>query len=186
MGMSDDYTKTLVRKLSARDDWSVLALSEEFKRLIEQIGRDVKADSVSGKIATILIQHQIMHEFVKKLIETSNLYVQGEIWPSVYEPAYDNNKEQMTGWYIDYFEKHCISVKGKSDFIRESKRLNEIRNKVAHNLIGKNDVIINQSYTRCGELLTKVGRNYAVCMAEMMKLLVDLTKRVDFTEFVEL
>jgi hypothetical protein len=179
----DAYTAKLIDKLTDTTRWGVQVMTNDSMFLIQQINNDLKNSTVSSRIAIMLVQHQVMHEMTKDMIELSNLYIQGEIWPTVYRPVYDRGEERMTGWYLAYFKNNCIESKGKDAYINKARRLNEIRNKVAHNILGKNAAIINQSFEEFQSLFTEVNAQYVECANNIIWRLSDLTKRVDFTDF---
>jgi hypothetical protein len=182
--VSSPYDINLRNKLLG--EWVSLEISDGFEKLADRVKNEVGSDSISGKIAYIFIQHQIMHEVTKSLIKLSNLYVQGEIWPIVFNPAYDEGEDKMTGWYIDYFVKHCIECKSKKEYVEKAKRLNQIRNKVAHNLTGKNEVIVERSFDEFEELYIQASKLASVCIHDVIRMLNDLVHRVDFEELIEL
>lgn len=90
----------------------------------------------------------------------------------------------MTGWYISYYEDHCIGCKGKAELLKEAKKVNNIRNKVAHNLSGKNEVVIRSSYQTFGLTYDRVLEFADQCEQDMTRLLEDLNARVEWNEIL--
>lgn len=180
------YNTKLLRKLANAEKWwdEIGEDDGELNKLYTQLAKDIEADSVSGKIALILLQHQLFHELLRELISVSTLYVQAEIWPTRFEPSYDAGKDRTTGWYVTYYAEHCIDCKGKTEFIAAMWDMNKIRNKVAHKLIGKNDSIVNQSYKDFIKVSATVLDTYSICADDLHSKLVDLTKRADFEELL--
>jgi hypothetical protein len=183
--MSDTYTNDLAKRLVDTKQWTLSPPGDDFLQLARSVKNDTKSETVSSKIAIILVHHQIMHELTKNLIYMATLYIQGEIWPTELSPSYDNNDEKMTGWYIGYLRDHCIEFKHKDDYLKTAARLNAIRNKVAHDLTGKNEVIIGRSYSEFEKLFSELYAHHEKCENGLLNLLTDLTKRVDFEEFIE-
>lgn len=182
--MDNNYTDNLVKRLTDATQWAQPLPSEEFLHLAQSVKNDVISNTVSSKIAVILVHHQIMHELTKNLIHMSTLYIQGEIWPTKLDPPYDNNDEKMTGWYLNYLKDHCIDFKHKDEYLVLALRLNKLRNKVAHELTGKNEVVIDRSYNEFTKLFSELHTHYEQCEEWLFHLLDDLTKRVDFEEFM--
>ena len=184
--MTDSYDRNLKELLLDKNKWMPKDFTEDFRILLSQIEKDVSSDSISGKIASIFIRHQIIHEITKDLIKLSHLYLQAEIWPTKFVPKYDDGKERMTGWYIDYYEGSCIECKSKDTFVREVKSLNRIRNKVAHNITGKNEVVINSSYKQFSKHFNKAIYCFNdECLPYLLWKLDDLTSTVDFKQLLE-
>lgn len=181
----DAYTQTLVEILISRDKWPELSFTDEFDRLSLDVVEEIGTGTVSAKMASIFINHQIVHEMLKNLIAKCNLYIQGEIWPVVYRPKFDSGDEKMTGWYISYFNDSCIDLKAKADFIKYTSELNRLRNKVAHNLTGKNNSIISETHRQFMATFSKAVVAYAECESEVLRYLTDLTNRVDFSDFID-
>lgn len=180
----DDYSLNLIDRLSNPRKWYKSALDSDFIKLTAKVNKELRSDTISGKIASIFIQHQIMHEIIKDLIGLATLYVQGEIWPAVFQPPFDGGKDKMTGWYISYYEDHCIGCKGKAELLKEAKKVNNIRNKVAHNLSGKNEVVIRSSYQTFGLTYDRVLEFADQCEQDMTRLLEDLNARVEWNEIL--
>jgi hypothetical protein len=182
--MSDAYDKDLLNKFT-NSSWILDDFSDDFMKMIRQAEKDVSTNSTSGKIASILLKHQAIHEMTKDLINLSHTYLQGEIWPTRISPKYDGGKEKMTYWYIEYYENNCIGCNGKTDFIKEVKIINDIRNKVAHNLAGKNDAMVNDSYLKFESHFAKAISHYNdECYVALVDLLTDLNRRVDFSDLI--
>lgn len=179
----DSYTDALVDILVNPDKWPQLVMSNDFDELARDVNNDVGSGTTSAKIASIFVKHQLIHEMTKSLISMCNLYVQGEIWPAVFKPAVDKNQDQMTGWYLSYFKDSCIELHGKSDFLQYASELNRLRNKVAHNLTGKNNVVISETYASFSTNFERAIRSFVSCEQDILWRLKDLTKRVDFNEF---
>ncbi|OYX42422.1 hypothetical protein B7Y94_03510 [Candidatus Saccharibacteria bacterium 32-49-12] len=179
----DSYTNKLVETLVNPDKWPQLVMSDEFNELAKEVNKDVGSGTTSAKIASIFVKHQLIHEMTKSLISMCNLYVQGEIWPTVYKPAVDKNQDQMTGWYLSYFRDSCVYLDGKDNFLSVAFELNRLRNKVAHNLTGKNGVVISETHSRFSSNFEKAVSNFVTCEQDILWRLKDLTNRVDFEEF---
>ena len=180
------YDKELLARLLDRKLWweDNIANKESLNRLYLQIAKDIKDNSISGKIALIMLQHQLFHELLKELISISIFYLQCEIWPTKYEPIYDKREEKTTGWYIDYFENYCIDCSGKLELIKTIKNINRIRNKVAHNLIGKNELIINRSYSEFINYSNLFLDELNQCARDINMKLEDLGKRMDLESLI--
>lgn len=184
--MNDDYTDELVKKVTDEKLWPLFKGTDGFDDLAKAVKADVSTESVSGKIAQMFVYHQIVHELTKILIEMSLLYVQAEIWPTEFNPAYDNGKSKMTYWYITYYEEHCIENVDKEKYIQLAKRLNEIRNKVAHNLTGKNVVEINRSFNEFSRLYDSLIESYDKCDAHLTQKMHEISQRLDWDDFLSI
>lgn len=183
--MSESYSTNLIEKLINEDGWWPEEFTDDFTSLIDRVSDEVAQDSVIGKIAAILIKHQALHQMTKDLIDLSHLYVQGELWPTEFKPSYDGGHDKMSGWYLNYYSSHCVDCKGKESYLRHAKRVNAIRNAVAHNLTGKNDSVINKSYIEFEDEFTKAVCAYNdMCIVDLMWRLRDLNQRVDFKDFL--
>lgn len=185
IGMTDNYTSELAKQITDVKHWNMTPYSTDYIMLIKSIDEEIKVKSISAKIASILIKTQIMQDMTKHLINLSTIYIKAELWPTMFEPAYDNGKEQMNGWYIDYFEKYCITFENKDSFIKNAKEINRIRNKVAHNIVGKNTEIINETYKKCEKLAIELIKDYSKCVKILVTDLIDVSERVDFHELME-
>lgn len=185
--MDDAYSKDLIKKLNDVEQWIPNPPSDEFLRLSQSVTDESQLNTVSSKIAVILVHHQIMHELTKTLIHLSTLLVQGELWPTKFTPLLDGGKEKMTGWYLEYLKNNCINFESnnKDKYLEVAMRLNSLRNKVTHELTGKNEVIIGQTYREFERLYERLQSHYLECENWLLYKLQDLTIRVDFDKLME-
>lgn len=180
---NDEYTKKLIDVLLDKRQWPSVSFSEDFEELSLSVQNQPNTTNVSGKIAAIFVLHQIVHEMTKCLIKLSNLYVQGEIWPTKYNIAFDKDQEKMTGWYLTYYSDSCITHKNKKQFLRHAKEVNRLRNEVAHNITGKNKSIIENTYKKFNNEFYLTTEAFLICENDAFERLVELTDRVDFNFF---
>jgi len=181
--MNKNYDRQLLDKLKNKS-WVPKDFTKDFVELSEKIDEE-GAQTVSGKIATVFIQHQILHQFTIDLAKASIFYMQGELWPVKFSPSFDKGKEEMTDWYIKYLKSNCIDFAGKEDFIREVIAVNRLRNKIAHNLASKNEVVINESYLEVRTHFQSAVNSYIEnCMKDLSNNIRDLSKRVNFDEII--
>lgn len=182
--MNDEYTNKLVDILTDVENWPALRLSDDFSGIIQEVHREISSDSTAGKIAIILVEHQIVHEAILNLTRLSHLYIQGEIWPIIYKPTFPKKEDKMmTGELITYYQSNCIEARYKDDVCRIAKELNNIRNKIAHNLSGKNNTIIRREFNRYRKRFLEFIEKNDACEDYLVSILSDLTKRVEFKEF---
>lgn len=178
--MNDVYKKELISKLSDENSWWPKEFSDDFTSFIVRVDKQADQDSIINKISSIFIKQQATHQMVKDLISLSQLYVQGELFPTKFEPSFDGGKEQMSGWYVGYYESHCIDCDGKDAFLKHVKQINKIRNDVAHKLLGKNDSMIGRSYKKFEVEFTEAVCIYNDrCIVDLMSHLRELNKRLE-------
>jgi hypothetical protein len=181
MTFDTKHSNDLCLILADTSKWPALTLSEDFLSLSRRVEIEVSKESVSSQIAAVFVMHQIMHEMTKHLISLSTLYIQGEIWPTEYKPAYDKNKDQMTGWYLAYLKDNCINFDDKDKFTDLALSLNKLRNELAHHMTGKNEVVVSHTFDKYILSHKLLLKTYRSCEKRILDYLFDLTNRVDFS-----
>jgi len=167
--------------LSDNTKWPRLRYDDEIVELITGSVGQLGTRTVYEKIASILMEHQLLDSALRHLIKLSILYIQGEIWPAKYEPVVHAPRDQKTtGWYLNYYEKSCLDVESKTDFLDHMKKMNSYRNKIAHHIIGKNEVIISDTHEKFSSEFYLASQAFSRCEKEVFEKLYDLTKRVNF------
>ncbi len=179
--MSEDpYDRELLGKLINYERWPFLDLSEGFNNISARIQDELPANTLSGQIASIFVWHQIGHEMTKSLIKLCLFYVQGEIWPTKFNPKFDGGKDKHTEWYLQYLQDNCMEFTGKLEYLESIRELNRLRNAIAHKLTEKNESIVEQTYLRSNALYESIVTKFTLSNRDLNSRLIDLTKRVDF------
>lgn len=87
---------------------------------------------IEWHLVSVLIWWQICEEMIRSILELSNLYVQGQIWPNRITFELD---KKATFWLLIKKLKSWLDFKDKGIFIEKCEALCELRNDFIHKLL---------------------------------------------------
>ncbi len=126
-----DYHKDIIEKLKNSDKWPHFERPEFLGDLNEIADNSFENNTIEGYLASTLIYHQLTEEFLKRIIDYSNFYIQCSIFPAVYIPEKKDNL--MFGTLVQEF-KRSVRFEETADFLDNCNQINKVRIRLVHKL----------------------------------------------------
>jgi hypothetical protein len=134
LAYTDDYDDNLLQQIEDDSVWPNLFRPEFLTELSVVADTIHKQNTIEGRLASVIIYHQITEEFIKVMIRYSVFVIQVAIWPTKYDFKFKD--EMMFGQLLSIF-KNTIYFNNKDSFIKECETLNKSRIDMVHNLTRK-------------------------------------------------
>jgi hypothetical protein len=126
------YTKRLMARLNDSDDGWPHFETGDFMDVLDDVAEKVFAmESVEGRLAALLIWHQICEEMAKLLLQDAQFLIQLSAHP--WEIEFRAKKKQMFGQVLSELSE-TVSFKGKEGFLSACRDLNTLRIELVHRL----------------------------------------------------
>lgn len=176
------YDSELLTRIAEEANWPEIDNSELSKKLVQIAHKEFAKKTVGGYLSSILIYQQVIEEFLINLLELSNLYVQGEIWPARIEIKTKNRL--MFGQLVKEHQR-TIDFDDKDDLLQQCDAFNKIRIKFVHNLLKfKNNKEVIESVKDVPNQFLNIIDLYFSGRSHILWLLDDLNKRVDWKDLL--
>lgn len=159
----------------------------ERKLELWNIAKESKKDvDVSHKIGGLLIYNQLIDEFLKDIVEYSIFYIKAEIWPASFALEIDFSRKTF-GQNIELFKQYATIEYNRDILIKYLEKFNKKRNQVVHNIFVVEDMQNLKTeideHLELAEEIVALLVEYDNCICEKF---IDLSRRVDFKDFVDL
>ncbi len=125
------YAEAIIARIKDPDKWPAHLRGELLDDLNEIADDAFSKGTIEGYLASILIYIQITEELVNVLLESCEFFIQLGIFPT--ELQFKHGEKRMFGQILNDLE-NTISFKDKDILISKCKQLNNLRNKLVHNL----------------------------------------------------
>jgi len=139
------YKTEIIAKLSDSEKWPTFDKSDFLTELNIVADEAFERNTVEGYLAAILIYSQITEDMVKLLLECCDFIMQVAVFPM--EIQFKRSNKRMFGQILSDLE-NTLSFENKQKFLDKCKELNEVRNRMVHNLTIRNSIISPRTWTR--------------------------------------
>lgn len=170
----------VIQRISNKRQWPNIKAFRIVK-LIRIAEKAYSQNSVDGRISSILIYHQIVEEFLRNLLELSNLYVQAKIWPSRIELKV---KDIMMFGQLIQAHNSSIHFEGKKELLNKSKTFNQTRIKYVHKLLAfETTEEVLEASNEIHEIFYSILDLYLKGRDHIEGLLTEIRNQIDWKDF---
>jgi hypothetical protein len=180
----EEYDKEIIGMISDSGNWPDLIYFKEWIELLRVTKEEISRGSImSGSIARVLIQQQMLEQLILNLIELGNLFIKAQIWPCKYDSKLSPEPGKALGYYFTELEK-SISYKSKGDFIRYSKEFNKLRIDIVHRIstVSSHEDIIKIASKADAIFEEKIMELFFNCRREIDVWLREINRGVDWDQ----
>jgi hypothetical protein len=128
----DEYDEAILGFIENEEKWLTFENKEMIINLIKIADQQFATQKMEGILSAVLIYQQVLEEFLRVLLGLSNLYIQGEIWPS--RIKLEVRDKMMFGQLLKEHQR-TIDFDCKKELLNSCQNFSEIRNRFVHKLL---------------------------------------------------
>lgn len=172
----EPYDEQLFEIFAHENQWLTFESKELIIGLIKRADKQFETNTVEGILSSVLIYQQVLEEFLRVLLQLSNLYIQGEIWPNRINLAV---KAKMMFGELLKEHKRTIHFDSKENLLKSCEDFSVVRNKFVHKLLkfGSHEEMLNEAIG-IKHLFHQAFEHYLSGRAFLEWILLDLQKRL--------
>jgi len=177
------YKNDILIKLGDSNNWPGFERPDFLDELNELADNAFEKKTIEGYLASVLIYHQLVEEFIRIIIESSTFYIQLSVFPQEFQNR--NLKNKMFGQLIQDLNQSVLDEDIHS-LAEKAYKLNSLRILIVHKLttsetihkVKKQCEKVQVLFNEIWELFVEVYDRYRVTFKDFSKNLDDMREMI--------
>lgn len=178
------YEDDILTKLENSDNWPWFERADFLDELKGLADEAFDKKTFEGYLASVLIYHQLVEEFIRIIIESSTFYIQLSVFPQEYQNR--NLKKKMFGQLMQELNQSVLDEETHL-LLEKANNLNSLRIEIVHKLtasdtvqkINKQCEKVQAIFNEIFELFEEIYDRYRVTFKDYKKDIADMREMIE-------